>query len=158
MRVSSYRATKGEANFGKPISRQVAGGTHVTFEMITKRGNIFYMTRWPQGLPGHADPKNVLRFPHGLIRFGESLEECARRLVSKQLGMRVKSVEILYWDSYVDGHNHWHVEPGCLVEVAGKPKIPEKASEIISFTIDELPVMTFWERAEFMETVRCKLT
>ena len=158
MKVSPYRATKGEANFGKPIMSQVEGGTHITFEMITKKGNIFYMTRWPEGLPGHNDPKNALRFPHGLIRFGESLKKCAQRMVREQLGMSVKEVQIIYWDSYVDKHNHWHVEPGCLVEGEGQAKVPKQAAEIVSFTIDELPNMTFWEASDFIETVKCKLS
>ena len=115
------------------------------------------MTRWPDGLPGHDDPPNALRFPHGLIRFGEALDECATRLVGEQLGMKVKDVEILYWDSYVDDHNHWHIEPGCLVEVEGTPKLPENASEVVTFTIDNIPKMTFWTKSEFIDTVKCKL-
>ena len=154
MKVSSYRASGGEANFGKPISTQVSGGTHITFELITKRDQTFFMTRWPSGLPGHDDPPNTLRFPHGLIRFGESLEECASRLVRDQLGMRVTDTRILYWDSYLDDQNHWHVEPGALVEVAGKPKVPRRASKIETFTVREIPDMTFWPRSDFLDLVR----
>lgn len=157
MKISNYKATKGEANFGKPIKTQVSGGTHITFELITKKGNTFYMTRWPHGLPRHDDPPNTLRFPHGLIRFGESLMECAKRLVQDQLGMIVKDAEILYWDSYVDDKNHWHIEPACIVEVAGTPKLPDQASEIVTFDIDHAPDMTFWSKSEFIETVKCKV-
>lgn len=157
MKVSKYIAKGGEANFGKPIQSQVDGGTHITFELITKKGKTFYMTRWPDGLPGHDDPPNALRFPHGLIRFGEALDECATRLVGEQLGMKVKHVEILYWDSYVDDYDHWHIEPGCLVEVEGTPKLPENASEVVTFTIDNIPKMSFWTKSEFIDTVKCKL-
>ena len=97
MRISSYRATSKEANFGKPIATQVDGGAHITFEMIPHSKGRFYATRWPRGLPGHDDPPNSLRFPHGLIRFGESLEECASRLVGEQLGMKVKDIDIAYF-------------------------------------------------------------
>ena len=95
MKISKYRASKNEANFGKSIKSQISGGTHITFELITKKGNIFYMTRWPKGLPGHDDPPNTIRFPHGLIKFGESLRQCSERLVRNQLGMMVKKMEIL---------------------------------------------------------------
>ena len=153
MKSSNYRARNMEANFGKPIVTQVVGGTHITFELITKKGDTFYMTRWPNGLPGHNDPKDVLRFPHGLIQFGETLEECASRLVAEQLGMKVKHAKIAYWDSYVDDLNHWHIEPGCVVELSGQPRIPEAASEIVTFTIKNIPPMTFWQREEFLEIV-----
>jgi len=154
MKVSNYRARNGEANFGKPITTQVDGGTHMTFELITKKGRKFYMTRWPDGLPGHDDPKNVLRFPHGLIRFGESLSQFAKRLVRDQLGMRVKNVKLAYWDSYLDDTNHWHIEPGLIVELDGKPRVPKRAGEIISFDVHHLPKMTFWPKPDFVEVLK----
>jgi len=152
--VSKYKAVGGEANFGKPIATQISGGTHITFEFITKKGSKFYMTRWPNGLPRHDDPPNALRFPHGLICFGESLEQCAERLVREQLGMKAVRVRVAYWDSYVDKLNHWHIEPGCIVDVAGKPRVPKEASKVISFDLDHLPEMTFWPRKDFLEFVR----
>lgn len=158
MRISSYIASKDEANFGPTISEQVEGGSHITFELIATDGHNFYMTRWPNGLPGHDDPENVLRFPHGLIRRTESLEECASRLVKEQLGMSVKEVRIAYWDSYLDEHDHWHVEPGCIVFVSGKPKIPPQASEILSFTIDDIPDMSFWSKEDFLELAKTQLS
>lgn len=157
MKASKYSAKNNEANFGKPIVTQVTGGTHITFELITKKGNHFYMTRWPNGLPRHDDPPNALRFPHGLIQFGETMEECASRLVSDQLGMRVKNVEIAYLECYVDDFDHWHIEPGCIVELAGKPRVPNLASEIVSFRVDELPDMTFWTKSDFLELIEERL-
>ena len=154
MRISNYRATNNEANFGKPISTQVTGGTHVTFEMITYADEYFYVTHWPKGLPGHDDPPDTLRFPHGLMRFGESLDDCAARLVQAQLGMKVNKAAVAYWDSYVDDHNHWHIEPGCFVEVFGKPVAPSGASEILRFTSDDIPKLTFWDRSEFGDVVK----
>src|SRR5690349_18562886 len=119
MKISNYRAKNKEANFGSPIVTQVSGGSHITFELITICGPKFYMTRWPQGLPRHDDPPNVLRFPHGLIRFGESIEQMTKRLVKDQLGAGVKNTKLAYWDSHVDELNHWHIEPGLIVEIDG---------------------------------------
>ena len=154
MRASNYRATDGEANFGKPITAQVVGGTHITCELVTKSGQTFYVTEWPRGLPRHDDPPNSVRFPHGLIRFGESLQDCAKRLVNDQLGMLAQHVKVLYIDSYVDDKNHWHIEPGCLVEVSGTPTVPREASRITEFDVSAVPDLTFWERAEFLDTIR----
>jgi len=157
MKASKYRAKNNETNFGKPITTQVIGGTHITFELVTKKGDSFFMTRWPDGLPGHDDPPNALRFPHGLIQFGETMENCASRLVAEQLGMRVKHVEIAYLESYVDEFSHWHIEPGCIVDVSGEPNTPNLASEIISFRIGDLPDMTFWTKSDFIELITDRL-
>ena len=120
-------------------------------------GGRFFATRWPKGLPGHDDPPNTLRFPHGLIRFGESLEMCADRLVRRQLGMGVKNVDVAYWDSYVDKDGHWHIEPGCLVEVTGQHKVPRGASEIVTFTLNDVPDLTFWKGDDLREAVESRL-
>lgn len=154
MKASTYRASGGEANFGKPIITQIVGGTHITFEMITKSGDTFYATRWPHGLPGHNDPPNTLRFPHGLIRFGESIESCARRLVRAQLGLHARHIRIAYWDSHVDDLNHWHIEPGCLVETHGAARVPRGAAEIVTFQLSRMPKMTYWTRATLSEVLR----
>lgn len=153
MKISKYRAAPNEANFGRPIRSQIAHGTHITFEMITKRDGTFYAARWPSGLPGHDDPPNTLRFPHGLICRGESLDDCARRLVQGQLGMGVRAVRLAYWDSYLDDYDHWHVEPGCVVEVTGRPRKPKQASEIVTFDTEHFPAMTFWSKGDFLELV-----
>jgi hypothetical protein len=68
--------------------------------------------------------------------------------------MKVLSVRIAYWDSYLDRFKHWHVEPGCVVEVGGSPKVPKAASEIVTFDLANIPEMTFWPHAEFLELVR----
>lgn len=154
MRINKYRAVGNEANFGRSITTQVSAGAHITFEMITISGATFHMTRWPNGLPGHEDPPNTLRFPHGLIRWGESLDDCAARLVKAQLGMRVKSVRLAYWDAYVDDLNHWHIEPGCIVDVSGNPTLPSGASAIVKFGISSLPDMTYWPSKEFLRLVK----
>jgi len=151
MKASTYIAKNNEANFGKPIKSQIIGGTHITFELLTKKGNRFYMTRWPKGLPRHEDPPNTLRFPHGLMIFGEEPEQSAARLVKEQLGMTVDSCKIAYMDSYVDDKKHWHIELGFVVEVSGKPEIPKEADKIIDFTIKNIPEMTFYSRDEFLE-------
>lgn len=157
MKASNYRASKGEANFGRPITTQLVGGTHITFELITRKGKTLFATRWPKGLPGHDDPPNVLRFPHGLIRFGETIEDCAKRLVKDQLGMNVRSVKMAYMDSYVDDKQHWHIEPGCVVEVDGKPRVPRAASEIVRFTLAKIPELSFWTKEDLLETLEANV-
>lgn len=147
-RSSDFKPLRNEANFGPPIQVEVRGGVHIAPEVIAARGTKFFATRWPNGLPRHDDPPDTLRFPHGLMLFGESIEQCARRLVKAQLGMRVTGVRVLDVDSYLDDMNHWHIEPLVVATVAGKPAVPAKASEVIAFSMDDLPPMTYWPRKE----------
>ena len=89
-----------------------------------------------------------------MIRFGETLEKCAERLVKEQLGSSLKNVSIAYWDSYLDDFNHWHIEPGAIVELKGPCNVPKQASEIVSFDLAHVPEMTFWPKSDFLELVK----
>ena len=151
--ASNFKAINNEANFGSPITDEVVGGAHITFEFITRKRNVYFMTRWPNGLPRHEDPTNCLRFPHGLLQFGETVDQCAKRIVSAQLGFSVKNAKVVAIDSYLDEMGHWHIEPCCIVEVAGRFQVPYQASEIVSFTVDKLPHMTFWKRKQFLDFI-----
>ena len=143
-KASDFRPLPGEANFGPPIDVEVRQGLHIAPEIIPARGRTLFATRWPNGLPRHDDPPNTVRFAHGLMLFGETIEECARRLVNAQMGLNVEGVTLLDIDSYVDDNEHWHLEPTVLAEVTGSPKTPSGASEIISFTADAIPELTYW--------------
>ncbi len=151
---SDYQPLSGEANFGPPIELEVKGGVHIAPEVIARNGSTFFMTRWPSGLPRHADPPNTLRFPHGLMMFGETIDEVTSRLVGDQLGMRVVAVRTLMIDSYVDDMQHWHIEPILLANVEGESVVPDSASEIIEFKLDSVPDMTFWSKEDFQTTLQ----
>ena len=150
--ASDFKPLPGEANFPPPIQEEVVGGVHIAPECITRAGDRFIMIEWPNGLPRHETNRTV-RFPHGLMRFGEAMEQCAQRLVKEQLGMKVKSVRVLYIDSYLDKMNHWHIEPGLLVEVGGDPKLPKEAGGVIYFRGYKLPKGSVWTIKEFKEVV-----
>ena len=48
---------------------------------------------------------------------------------------------------------NWHIEPGCIVEVDGKPHVPRAASEIVQFTLAKIPALSFWTREDLLETL-----
>lgn len=148
--ASTFQPLLGEANFGPPIIREVVGGMHIAPECITVRDGKFIMTEWPDGLPRHDD-KRTVRFPHGLIRFGETFEQCAERLVADQLGMNVDRVKMLYIYSYMDSSRHWHLEPLLMVWVSGEPKLPKTASKVVIFEGERLPDGAVWDPANFIE-------
>lgn len=106
------------------------------------------MAEWPNGLPRH-DSTRTVRFPHGLILYGETIEDCAARLVKDQLGMRVTSVRTLKIYSYMDDAPHWHIEPLLRVEVAGEPNLPSGVSRIVRHKNRTLPDGSVWGPGEF---------
>jgi NUDIX domain len=148
--ASDFTPLQGEANFPPPIQQEVVGGCHIAPECITVSGGQFVMIEWPKGLPRH-DSNRTVRFPHGLIKFGETIEQCAARLVSEQLGMAVDSTKALYIYSYVDEAQHWHIEPLLLVRVSGNPRLPPEASRTILVSGDTLPTGAVWGADTFKE-------
>ncbi len=145
---SGYIAINEEANFGRLIRYEVRGGMHIAPEFITYDGKRFYAIRWFHGLPRH-DKIGGTRFPHGLMMFGESLLDSARRLVGAQLGMKVRSVKILTLESYKDSEDHWHIEPEVLALASGRAKRPRSDTEIVTFDLGHTPEMAFWKSGQF---------
>jgi len=152
--ASDFKPLTGEANFPPPIDKEVVGGMHIAPECITRCGKQkFVMIEWPNGLPRHENHRTV-RFPHGLMKFGETVEECIYRLVNDQLGMTVDLIQTLYIDSYVDSMNHWHIEPWILVDVSGNPRLPSEASRVIYFEGSNVPEGAFWDEQSFKAIVQ----
>jgi len=145
---SDFQPLDGEANFGPPILREVVGGVHIAPECITVEDGDFVMAEWPDGLPRH-DAGRVVRFPHGLILYGETVEDCAARLIRDQLGMAVTKVEVLKIYSYMDDSPHWHIEPLLRVAVTGTPAPPAGVSRIIRHRERTLPEGGVWSPGEF---------
>ena len=148
---SGFQPLPGEANFPPPITREVKGGTHIAPQCITVEGGDYVMVDWTTGLPRHdASGTRSVRFPHGLIHFGETFEDCARRLVSEQLGMHVENVDIIHIYSHVDETRHWHIEPLLLVAVSGTPAPPPGAAVIRNPVGPNLPSGGKWvDKAPF---------
>ena len=151
-RISDFKVEPGEAVFLPPTDREVYGGSHIAPECITrKEDGTFVMLEWPSGLPRHETGRTV-RFPHGLMIFGENMEEVAKRLVRNQLGMQTERISVSQIDSYVDDGNHWHIEPILHLTVSGEPKPHKAAGEVFMFkNITELPEGALWSRKELQE-------
>jgi 8-oxo-dGTP pyrophosphatase MutT (NUDIX family) len=129
--------------------REVKGGTHIAPEVICTQRGEFLMAVWPTGLPRH-DTTRAVRFPHGLIIYSETFEDCAARLVREQLGMSVVSVRTLKIYSYMDDSPHWHIEPLLHAEVDGAgPAPPDGVEEVVRFFARTLPPDASWSEGEF---------
>lgn len=144
-----------EANFGKPLRRQVRGGTHITFELVLKWKGRYVGLRRPRGIPGHElppragrHPSGLLYFCHNLIRYGESVDQCIRRIVKFQTGVGVKSWRIVDIDAEVQAKDgQWAFMPYAIIELARKPKVGKhgnKIVEAIEFTKRNIPTDFGW--------------
>jgi len=125
-----YHYEHGEANFGPPLETEVAGGAHLTFDVLLRHEQTLIAFRLPDGL--HDGPKNVLYFPHGLIRFGETVDDCVQRLADEQGGgCHVTHTDLYTMPSWVED-DHWHICLNVVATVAAPPSVaPPGASETV---------------------------
>lgn len=129
--ASDFQPIEGEANFPPTITREVVGGAHIAPHCITIEGDEYVLADWAHGLPRHdVAGERAIRFPHGLISFGESFEKCADRLVADQLGLDVVRMQVIHVYSSVDSSRHWHIEPLLLTWVSGDAKPPSDVTII----------------------------
>jgi len=144
----SYQWKHNEANFGKPISTPVSGGMHITFEIVLKKDNT-YIALQRKGIPDHP-LKEGLYFCHGLIRYGESVEDCIKRLVQEQAGVGVAGFKVVDIDSVVqEKDNQWAFTPHVLAEITKIPSISEDVTEVVIFDKSEIPDgFVWWKKAK----------
>jgi len=157
-----YNWQNNEANFGPPIQKEADGGTHITCEIILKKGDKYIALR-RSCLPGHekppsvGNPKGALFFCHNLIRYGESIEECTKRIVKEQSGVNVinyKVVDVrafLMEESGGKKMKQWAIVPHIIAEI---DKIPQpgvygnEITEVVEFTKDNVPTDFAWGKTE----------
>src|SRR3989344_7069836 len=154
-----------EANFGKPLRKQVGGGTHITCEIVLKRRNKYIGLR-RSSIPGHEappktdkNPKGFLYFCHNLIRYGESVDECVKRVVKSQTGAGVRRIDIIDIESEVQKKdNQWAITIYVIVELSQKPKVGlwgNKLTEVVEFGIKNIPDdFALWSKKELNSFLR----
>ena len=160
-----YNWDNKEANFGPTIKGQVKGGTHITFEIILKLGENYLALR-RESIPGHEPPPNFKKYPngmlffcHNLIRYGESVDDCVKRIVKSQAGVNVKNMKIVDIDSFVQGKdNQWAFTPHVIAELSKMPKkgkYGNEIKEVVTFNKNNIPDEFGWwtkeELKEFLE-------
>ena len=155
-----YNWKNKEANFGPPLEKEVAGGTHITFEILLKKDDKYIALRRPDAIPDHehpAKPKNagLLYFCHNLIRYGESVEACVKRIVKKQTGVGVINFKILDLDSELQKKDgQWAFTPYILAELEELPKPGNhgnEITEIIQFDKNNIPNDFGWWTKEELD-------
>ena len=153
-----------EANFGKPLKYQVNGGAHITFEIILKyKGKYIALRR--KSIPGHEAPPHAKNYPngllyfcHNLIRYGESIGRCVKRIIKSQIGVDVKSYKVVDIESSEQKKdNQWAITPYVIAELSRKPKrgsFGNIIAEVIEFNKKSIPTDFAWwtknELAKFL--------
>ncbi len=150
-----YHWDNSEANFGPPLADEVAGGTHITIEILLKYKGNFVALRRPLAIPGHEKPEKAGQFPsgclyfcHNLIRKHESFEDCVRRIVREQAGVEIESYRVINIDSMVqDKDGQWAFMPYVLAELSALPVLGvcgNEVTEVVSFDHDHIPDEFGW--------------
>jgi len=161
-----YKWKNKEANFGKPVPKQMSGGTHITFEVLLKKDNHYIALRRPNGTPGHElppqakdYPNGLLYFCHNLIRYGESTKECIDRIVKSQAGVGVKNYKVIDISSEVQEKDaQWSFMPFVIAELVTIPKTSGEITEVVLFNENTIPNDFGWwtkeELAEFLTSAK----
>ena len=161
--VFEYNWKNNEANFGLPLPKQVAGGTHITFEIILKKGNKYIALRRPKGIPEHelpqhakSYPQGLLYFCHNLIRYGESMEDCVKRIVKDQAGAFVKQMRVCYIYSEVqEKDKQWSFNPTVIAEIREIPATNTLVTEVVEFDKNNIPEkFAWWTKEELKEFLK----
>jgi len=165
--VFEYTWDNNEANFGAPIRKEVGGGTHITCEVVLKKGEEYIALR-RKSIPGHESPpkldKNpdgLLFFCHNLIRYGESIKQCVARIVKEQTGVDVMDFKVVDIETVIMEESggkklkQWAIVPHIIVELE---KIPEKGNygneiiEVVRFKKDNIPDdFAWWTKEDLKE-------
>lgn len=153
-----YHWKNKEASFGPPIATGVPGGTHITFEIILKKGDTYVALRRPHGIPEHelppgSQPRGFLYFCHNLIRYGESVEQCVKRIVKDQAGVNVTKLKLVYMDSFVqEKDDQWAMIPHVIAEVDKIPLTTPLVPEVVVFDKNTVPDgFAWWKKEELQE-------
>lgn len=156
----NYNWKNKEANFGLPLEEQVSGGAHVTFEIILKKEGKYIALRRPNGIPEHElpdkakhSPRGLLYFCHNLIRYGESIEECTKRIVKEQAGVEIIKLQVAYIYSEVQvKDNQWTINPCIITEVEKVPQINSDVTEVVLFDKNNIPEdFAWWTKEDLLE-------
>ncbi len=157
-----------EANFGPPIKTEVNGGTHITLEIILKKGKHYIGLRRPDGIEGHvmtpkekASKNGMLYFCHDLIRYGESVDRCVKRIVKTQSGVNVKRFETVFLEAFIKDkkwslkNKQWALIPHIIAEVDNLPKTGNyrnKITEVVVFNKNTMPEdFAWWPKKDLKE-------
>ena len=109
--------------------------------MIFKDGKVLLSKR--KGSQGEGE----YAFPGGHMEYGESFEECARRAIMEEAGIKIKNIHFLCLGTILWPDMKHYIQIGLMADwEEGQPEIlePDKLEEWIWYEISGLPKPLFF--------------
>lgn len=132
-----------EANWGPVTETEVPQGSHLTFEIPLRLSDSLVALRLRHGIHGGSPDK--LYFPHGLIRFGETVPDAVARLVREICEVEVASLRHTFVEAWLDESQHYHICCTVVATISGLPKKTDEISEVFQISkSDNLPGEFAW--------------
>jgi|ERR1051326_7143206 ADP-ribose pyrophosphatase YjhB (NUDIX family) len=133
--------TNQEANWGPVIPNEVPQGSHLTLELPLRYQNTLVALLLKEGIHGADNSK--LFFPHGLIRFGESIETALKRIVREIACVDVLSFNAVSFEAWLDDEQHYHICATLLARISQLPVKQGNIADVIAFRPGKLPDRPF---------------
>ena len=94
--------------------------------------------------------------PGGKLHYGETFEECARREVREETGMKLKKVKVMCVSNDKNEHAHFVTVGLFSDDFKGEPKVmePDEITEWKWFALDKLPEKMFFPSAKILENYK----
>jgi len=94
--------------------------------------------------------------PGGKLHYGETFEECARREVREETGMKLKKVKVMCVNNDKNEHAHFVTVGLFSDDFEGEPKVmePDEITEWKWFALDKLPEKMFFPSAKILENYK----
>ena len=131
----------------------------ITFEIILKKGKDYIALRRNSN-PGHEPPPKIDKYPggvlffcHDLIRYGETIEDCVKRIVKNNSGVNVVKFRVVDIETTVmyefggKAIQQWAITPHIIAEVDNIPKTGiygNEIKEVVKFTKNKIPEDFAW--------------
>jgi hypothetical protein len=141
-----------EANWGPPLAREVAGGSHLALEVPLRYRDSLVALLLVRGVHG-GDPTK-LYFPHDVMRVGQSVDDDVARIVEDACGAEVADLTPVGLEAWTGERRHWHVCYTTIARIRKLPKAGGNVREVVRFTRDAIPRTPFawWSKPDLRAT------
>lgn len=86
------------------------------------------------------DYENIWSMPGGALEFGETCEECLKREIKEEMGIKISNIKLLNYNDYIKTDKHWlALNFSASTDEEAKNLEKDKNEKIAWFDLDDLP-------------------